>query len=166
MIFAPMLTKQRDNLSSPSTDKTMPKKEDDFRVTGYRAAFVFDVEQTEGKPLPEFAKTTGDPKDHLEKLKALVAKQGISLEYDKSIAPAYGVSYGGKIRLVPGMQPAEEFSVLAHELAYATRWQEHGIPLRTLQAWLGHKNLETTMIYLGVTDTAKLGNEVDEAFGD
>jgi hypothetical protein len=118
MIFAPMLTKQRDNVSSPSTNKTMPKKEDDFRVTGYRAAFVFDVDQTEGKPLPEFAKTTGDPKDHLEKLKALVAKQGISFEYDKSIAPAYGVSYGGKIRLVPGMQPAEEFSVLAHELAH------------------------------------------------
>jgi integrase/recombinase XerD len=48
----------------------------------------------------------------------------------------------------------------------ATRWQEHGIPVRTIQAWLGHKNLETTMIYLGVTDTAKLGNEVDAAFGD
>ena len=48
----------------------------------------------------------------------------------------------------------------------ATRWQEHGIPIRTIQAWLGHKNLETTMIYLGVTDTAKLGNEVDAAFGD
>ena len=86
--------------------------------TGFRTAFVFDVEQTEGKPLPEFAKTTGDPKDYLEKLKALVAKQGISLEYDKSIAPAYGVSYGGKIRLIPGMRPAEEFSVLAHELAH------------------------------------------------
>jgi hypothetical protein len=118
MIFAPMLIKQRESASLPNTDKTTPKKNVDFRVTGYRAAFVFDVEQTEGKPLPEFAKTTGDPKDHLEKLKALVAKQGISLEYDKSIAPAYGVSYGGKIRLVPGMQPAEEFSVLAHELAH------------------------------------------------
>lgn len=68
--------------------------------------------------MPEFAKTTGDPKDYLKKLKALVEKQGISLEYDKSIAPAYGVSSGGKIRLVPGMQPAEEFSVLAHELAH------------------------------------------------
>jgi len=29
-----------------------------------------------------------------------------------------GVSSGGKIRLVPDMQPAEEFSVLAHELAH------------------------------------------------
>jgi hypothetical protein len=118
MIFAPMLTKQRENAASPSTDKATPKKDEVFRVTGFRTAFVFDVEQTEGKPLPEFTKTTGDPKDYLDRLKAVVAKQGISLEYDKSIAPAYGVSYGGKIRLAPGMQPAEEFSVLAHELAH------------------------------------------------
>ena len=119
MILAPMVTRQRDSSPNPPIpDKAAPKKDDVFRLTGFRTAFVFDVEQTEGKPLPEFAKTTGDPKDHLEKLKALVAKQGISLEYDKSIAPAYGVSYGGKIRLLPDMQPAEEFSVLAHELAH------------------------------------------------
>jgi hypothetical protein len=29
-----------------------------------------------------------------------------------------GVSFGGKIRLLPDPQPAEEFSVLAHELAH------------------------------------------------
>jgi len=95
MIFAPMLTKQRENASSPTPDKTTPNMKDGvFRLTGFRTAFVFDVDQTEGKPLPEFAKTTGDPNDYLEKLKALVAKQGISLEYDKSIAPADGVSSG------------------------------------------------------------------------
>jgi hypothetical protein len=75
-------------------------------------------QQTHGKPLPEFAKTTGDPKDFADKLKAFVAKQGISLEYDKSIAPALGASSGGRIRLIPDMRSAEEFSVLAHELAH------------------------------------------------
>jgi integrase/recombinase XerD len=48
----------------------------------------------------------------------------------------------------------------------ATRWQEHGIPLRTVQAWLGHKNLETTQRYLGVTDSKKLRPQIDKAFGD
>ena len=48
----------------------------------------------------------------------------------------------------------------------ATRWQEHGIPLRTVQAWLGHKNLETTQRYLGVTDSGKLRPQIDAAFGD
>ena len=73
----------------------------DNRLTGFRAAFVFDVEQTEGKPLTEFSKTTGNPREFADKLKEFVAKQGISVEYDKSISPAQGVSFGGKIRLIP-----------------------------------------------------------------
>jgi integrase len=48
----------------------------------------------------------------------------------------------------------------------ATRWQGHQIPLRTVQAWLGHKNLETTQRYLGVTDSGKLRGQIDAAFGD
>ena len=118
MIFAPILVKEREKSPpAPSPDQTATKN-DIFRLTGFRTAFVFDVEQTEGKALPQFAKTTGDPREFAEKLKALVAKQGIAIEYDKAIAPAQGVSYGGTIRLIPGLQPAEEFSVLAHELAH------------------------------------------------
>jgi integrase/recombinase XerD len=46
----------------------------------------------------------------------------------------------------------------------ATRWHEAGIPVRTIQHWLGHKSLETTMNYLGVTDSNKLRGEIDRAF--
>ena len=35
-----------------------------------------------------------------------------------AIAPAQGVSSGGRIRLMPGLSKAEEFSVMAHELAH------------------------------------------------
>src|SRR2546430_1151254 len=115
MIFAPVLVKQKD---AASAGKEATKPDEVFRLTGFRTAYVFDASQTEGRPLPEFSKTTGDTKEYGEKLKALVAKQGISVEYDASIAPAQGVSSGGRIRLVPGMKPAEEFSVLAHELAH------------------------------------------------
>jgi hypothetical protein len=119
MILAPIRVKQREqDRNRQSPDDTVAKKNDIFRVAGFRPAFVFDVSQTEGKELPQFSKTTGDPKQYAEKLKAFVVKQGIDLEYDSSIGPAQGVSYGGKIRLMPGMQPAEEFSVLAHELAH------------------------------------------------
>jgi len=119
MIFAPILTKQKENHDrTQDPEQPTARKSDPFRLTGFRTAFVFDVRQTEGKPLPEIAKTTGDPREFADKLKTLVAKQGISLEYDRSIAPAQGVSFGGKIQLLPDMQPAEEFSVLAHELAH------------------------------------------------
>jgi len=111
MIFAPMVVKQE---PAPGQNEAM----EPFRVAGFRAAYVFDAAQTEGKPLPEFAKTTGDPKDYVGKLRTLVAKQGIKVEYDPTISPAQGVSTGGRIRLMPDMPPAEEFSVLSHELAH------------------------------------------------
>jgi hypothetical protein len=114
-IFAPMLMKQKD---PAATSQPIKKPEDVFRLVGFRTAYVFDISQTEGRPLPELAKTTGANKEYGEKLKALVAKQGISVEYDAGIAPAQGMSSGGRIRLMPGMTPAEEFSVLAHELAH------------------------------------------------
>lgn len=112
MILAPMLVKQKE--PSPEAERSAEA----IRLAGFRTAYVFDVSQTQGKPLPEFAKTTGDPKEYGEKLKALVLKQGISVEYDASIAPALGTSSGGRIRLAPGLSPAEEFSVLTHELAH------------------------------------------------
>ncbi len=79
---------------------------------------MFDVSQTEGEPLPEFATVQGDPAEHNAKLKALVTEQGISLDYSDSIRPALGVSRGGAITLACGLSPAQEFSTLAHELAH------------------------------------------------
>jgi hypothetical protein len=88
---------------------------------GFRAAYVFDVSQTEGKPLPEPSKTKGEPGDYLHRLTDVVAHRGIALTYVDSpaeIGGADGVSSGGEIRLRRGLEPAEEFSVLAHELAH------------------------------------------------
>jgi antirestriction protein ArdC len=114
-ILAPILVRDKD---VSRAGKGQAKSEDAHRLAGFRTAYVFDVSQTEGKPLPQFAQTTGDPKDYSEKLKALVARRGIDLKYDPTIAPAQGGSTGGRIRLLPGLSPAEEFSVLTHELAH------------------------------------------------
>ncbi len=114
MIFAPIVVKESER--SRAADAVKPNEV--FRVSGFRTAYVFDVEQTAGRPLPEFAKTTGDPQEFGDRLKASVAQRGIALEYDSSITPAHGDSSGGRIRLLPNLSPAEEFSVLAHELAH------------------------------------------------
>jgi antirestriction protein ArdC len=111
MIFAPMIVKREAVLDQKELKQSS-------RLAGFRSAYVFDVAQTEGRPLPEFAKTTGDPKDYVGKLRDLAAKQGTRVDYDPTIAPAQGVSTGGRIRLIPDMPPAEEFSVLTHELAH------------------------------------------------
>ena len=44
--------------------------------------------------------------------------QNIALEYNENIAPALGVSYGGKIALLPGQSEAEDFTSLVHETAH------------------------------------------------
>jgi hypothetical protein len=121
MILAPVIVKRTEGIP----EETNPK--DVFRLSGFRTAYVFDVKQTEGRPLPRFATTTGDPKDYTEKLKSIVAGRGIALEYDATIAPAQGVSTGGRIRLQPGLAPAEEFSVLAHELAHEILHHRKGV---------------------------------------
>ena len=40
------------------------------------------------------------------------------LAYNENITPALGMSYGGRIALLPGQCKAEEFSTLVHETAY------------------------------------------------
>ena len=87
-------------------------------VRGFRAVYVFDVKQTDGKPLPEFSTVSGDPGQHLESLKALAARRGIELSYEPDLGGAFGLSSGGKIRLLEGQTPAQEFSVLVHEVAH------------------------------------------------
>jgi hypothetical protein len=56
-----------------------------------------------------------------ERLVKFVEVQGVTLNYSEEIAPAKDLSYesyGGKITLLSGMQPAEEFSTLTHEIAH------------------------------------------------
>jgi hypothetical protein len=79
---------------------------------------VFDVSQTDGKELPQIAIVQGDPCQYGERLRTFAHAQGISVEYSAEIAPARGTSSGGRITLLPGQLPAEEFSTLAHELAH------------------------------------------------
>jgi antirestriction protein ArdC len=110
LIFAPMILKSAD----AETAKTGEEK----TAVRFKAAYVFDVSQTDGEPLPEFASVQGDPADHLERLKQFVSGRGIGLEYSASIAPARGVSRGGSIALLPNLSPADEFAVLSHEIAH------------------------------------------------
>ena len=68
--------------------------------------------------MPEIGSVNGDPREYRKRLGTFVADQGVALEYSEEIAPARGESSGGKIRLLPGQSPAEEFATLAHEVAH------------------------------------------------
>ncbi len=88
-------------------------------LVGFRAVYVFDVSQTEGAELPELsARVSGSVGKSRERLIDFIAAQGIELEFKESITPALGISYGGRIAVLPGQGAAEEFSTLVHELAH------------------------------------------------
>ncbi|HZE27236.1 MAG TPA: hypothetical protein VE083_07610 [Terriglobales bacterium] len=87
-------------------------------VLGFRAAYVFDVEQTDGEPLAEPGEATGDPGTKTASLKTTILGQGIALESVDDLGGALGTSSGGCIRLLNGLTPAMEFTTLVHEYAH------------------------------------------------
>jgi hypothetical protein len=77
------------------------------------------VEQTTGQDLPQFEHSiSGEVGAHRDRLIDFLAQQNIALEYNEEIAPALGVSYGGKIAILPGQSPAEDLVCLVHETAH------------------------------------------------
>ena len=87
-------------------------------LVGFRNAYVFDVEQTEGIELPAMREVYGDVGENHDRLVSFIERQGIELVYSVNIAPALGMSYGGRIAILPGQSEAETFATLLHELAH------------------------------------------------
>jgi hypothetical protein len=114
-ILAPIVGVRRKKDEEAQKDIT---KQNERVLLGFRNAYVFDVSQTDGVDLPEMREISGDPGENLERLAAFVRGRGIQLSYNENIAPALGISYGGRIALLPGQSKAEEFSTLVHETAH------------------------------------------------
>ena len=102
-ILAPIIGVRRKPDAEAEKDITTQNR---VVLVGFRAAYVFDVSQTEGPDLPEPATVKGDVGENYDRLLAFIERQGIALEFNERIAPALGVSYGGKIALLPGQSKA------------------------------------------------------------
>ncbi len=107
-ILAPILVRRRDDAAD----------DDSKHVAGFRAAYVFDVAQTDGDELPSTATASGDPGDRISLLRAAIVAQGIAVDDVDGLGSALGTSTGGRIQIVKGLAPAEEFVVLVHEFAH------------------------------------------------
>ncbi len=113
VIVAPMMIQPKDEERSRDPDGQPSQP-----VMRFRGAFVFDVSQTEGQPLPELSRTSGDPGKALARLKDAIRGRGITLDHDDVPEGCDGVSRGGRISIRAGLPAAEEFSVTVHELAH------------------------------------------------
>jgi len=122
LILAPMVGNRKPRhdevVTDIATDNAADERRPEPQLVGFRAVYVFDIGQTEGKELPTLTEVQGDVSSYRERLVKFVAARGVTLNYSERIAPAKGLSFGGKITLLSGMQPAEEFSTLVHEIAH------------------------------------------------
>lgn len=115
-ILAPLLVKRKNvgDADSESSDEALPQR----TVAGFRVVYVYDVSQTDGKELTDFASITGEPGERLRLLEEFVQGQGILLTYAEFLGGARGVSRGGSIEVLQGLSAAETFAVLVHEVAH------------------------------------------------
>jgi hypothetical protein len=114
LILAPMVGRKREERESLPEETVASERQ----LLGFRAAYVFDVSQTAGNDLPHLTEVQGDVIGLRERLTAWLAGQAIAVIHSADIAPARGVSSGGKITLLPGLLAAEEFATLVHEVAH------------------------------------------------
>jgi hypothetical protein len=118
-ILAPMIGYRRRNAEAAQNTDADGSAKPQPTLIGFRAVYVFDVAQTEGEDLPEFEHSiSGEVGEQRDRLIDFLAQQNIALEFNERIAPDLGVSYGGKIALLPGQSKPEEFVTLVHETAH------------------------------------------------
>lgn len=92
------------------------------RLRGFRIAHVFDVSQTEGKPLPDCGPTLlagGSPHGLWDRLVDQVHTAGFSLDRgDCGAANGYTDHLSHHVRVRADVSPAQACKTLAHELAH------------------------------------------------
>ncbi len=116
LIIAPVTKKVR-TVDERQADGSVESK--DIRAAvNFRAAYVFDVSQTDGEPLPEFAKVSGDCAEQNSKLDQFIMAKGITLSYASDLGGAQGCSSGKHISILQGLPSPEEFAVKVHEVAH------------------------------------------------
>jgi hypothetical protein len=113
--------------SRHSRTRVTPENDDErgeasTSVAGFRAAYVFDVSQTDGRELPHIGIVHGDPSEYRERLCSFANAQGISVEYSSDIAPARSVCSRGL------GAPASNETQLRDLLAVFHRGEQHPLP--------------------------------------
>ena len=97
-IIAPLIGKQKD-------EEARSDEGSQRAIFGFKVVHVFDVSQTEGDELPEFAQVSGDPGQSIPAVEALIHSWGIELLYEEIPSGADGVSKKGTIVIDPKLEP-------------------------------------------------------------
>ncbi|AII57412.1 DUF192 domain-containing protein [Dehalococcoides mccartyi] len=128
-ILAPCMSPKKKNLEPPDVEKASDEKEKseeetEIRPIYFKVVYVFDVSQTEGKPLPEFEvpPLTGEANEELfERVMRLAESQGLEVSFESKPDqdPDIKGYYTGKtIWVRPEESRAQQLKTLLHEVAH------------------------------------------------
>ncbi|MBN2561549.1 MAG: hypothetical protein JXQ75_11525 [Phycisphaerae bacterium] len=105
---------------SPCPIRRVPSDEEEQVRVFFKTACVFDVSQTDGKPLPtaEVPEVQADAEDLLAALERVASDRGIAVRYRSMEEGAFGVSKGGEVEIATGHSTGQQSKSLVHELAH------------------------------------------------
>jgi integrase/recombinase XerD len=119
-----------------------------------------------------FINGDGNPETHfLDKLKRIALEAGVNCGHCqtmRTVQRTVGNRYEKQqIEVSCKTHPVcERIKLHRFRKTCATRWHRKGVDVRTIQHWLGHKSLETTQLYLGITESTELRDKINSAYGD
>ena len=115
-----------------------------------------------------FVNQQGKPDNHfLRKLKVIALRAGLNCGQCRTTHTEGRYEKRKQVEVsCKDRSVCQHFYLHRFRKTCASRWEQHGVPIRTIQHYLGHKNLETTMLYLGIADSEKLRGNINAAFGD
>ena len=112
-----------------------------------------------------FTNGGGKPEGHfLSKFKRIALRAGVNCRHCKAPWTTGRHDATHKIEVTCATHPVCHHHYL-HRLrkTCASNWEASGVPVRTIQYMLGHKSLETTQKYLGITNLDSLTDKIDAA---
>ena len=148
---------------APVLKPTTITLEDDEEITeeevvGYRLAYVFDVTQTRGKPLPQLKRygSIGGIEVYLQRISQFCEQRGIQLSYGILAHGIEGVSSGGSILVSQKLSGMQLLSTTVHEIAHELLHQHAGNLLKKAQC-----ETEAEAVAYAVCEGVKFFLEVD-----
>src|SRR3989304_1253395 len=132
MIFAPFLKKVKraigteespaPDVTADSLEKTRSQEKEEQTLVGFKSVYVFDVSQTEGKPLPELevGKPSMDDGDAEELFGKILKASPVPVDFEEIVGSSNGyyMPKERKIVLSNVLTAAQRCKTLLHELAH------------------------------------------------
>ncbi|MCR4287900.1 MAG: ImmA/IrrE family metallo-endopeptidase, partial [Deltaproteobacteria bacterium] len=110
------------DVTAESLEKTGAQEKEEQTLIGFKSVYVFDVTQTEGKPLPELevGKPSMDDGDAEELFRKILKASPVPVDYEEIVGSSNGyyMPRERKIVLSNALTAAQRCKTLLHELAH------------------------------------------------